>query len=144
MSVALTRSDLMDPITTNGAKNNVTHRMVVDHFARNVGRPSSVVASTYFFRAPAGSESLTSAKSSSGDEFSLEPVKKNSNAVVLISQLDQLSISLPASSEAYDKLTCSIGNARVCRTSLLGHLPAHPSFTLLSSVIATVGLENRP
>ncbi len=55
--------------------------MVVDHFARNVGRPFSLVASTYFFRGP---DSLAWEGISSGDEFSLEPVKKNSNAVIFI------------------------------------------------------------
>ena len=82
MSVALTRNDLMDPMTTSGARNNVTHRMVVDHFAKKVRLPSAFVASTYFFRGLEFWESVTSEGMSSGDEFSLEPVKTNSDAVI--------------------------------------------------------------
>lgn len=56
--------------------------MVVDHFARNVRLPSSRVASAYFFRGLEGGESLGFDGISSGDEFSLEPVKTISDAVI--------------------------------------------------------------
>ena len=82
MSVALTRNDLMEPMTTNGAINNVTHKMVVDHFAKKVRLPSAFVASTYFFRGLRFCESVAFEGISSGDEFSLEPVKTNSDAVI--------------------------------------------------------------
>ncbi len=50
----------------------------------------------YFFRLPEGRASVALDGISSGDEFSLEPVKKNSSAVVFLSQLDQMQLTLPA------------------------------------------------
>jgi hypothetical protein len=70
--------------------------MVVDHFARNVRLPSGFVASTYFFRGPEFRVSLALEGISSGDEFSLEPVKTNSDAVIFLSLLDQVNFTVPA------------------------------------------------
>jgi hypothetical protein len=91
----------MAPVTTRGAINKVTQRMVVDHFARNVRLPSSRVASAYFFRGPEGGESLAFDGISSGDEFSLEPVKTISDAVIFEDFFDQANFIEPFISSSH-------------------------------------------
>ncbi len=75
--------------------------MVVDHFARNVRLPSGFVASTYFFRGPEFRVSLALEGISSGDEFSLEPVKTISDAVIFEAFFDQANFTEPFISSSH-------------------------------------------